>query len=229
MRNWFFILLLAVSIIPSPGYSLAQTAPPPMVKEKGCDTCHQFSPDESNAPGKAPRLFFAGNKFQSAWLREYLKHPVVIRQAGYITDPGFLLGKPTVAQPHPALSGEEAEVMANYLLSLKIPTPAAVGMDKKPLSKGERARAKIIFERNYGCTSCHKAIDLARKPRGGVSGPSLVDAGNRLQADWVYRWLRNPKQFLPKGRMPVFGFEGREEDLRLITQYLMTLKKENLK
>ena len=207
----------------------AQPTPPPLVKQKGCDTCHRFSPDAGDAPRKAPALFYAGDKFQAAWLREYLKHPTVIRQAGYITDPGFLLGKPTTAQPHPALSGEEAEAMANYLLSLKIPGPAAGGVDKKPLSKGERAKAKIIFERNYGCTSCHKAIDLARKPRGGISGPSLVDAGNRLQADWVYRWLRNPKQFLPRGRMPVFGFEEREEDLRLITKYLMTLKKENLK
>ena len=118
--------------------------------------------------------------------------------------------------------------MTDYLLTKKLPDLAVGMLDHEPLSKLEKTKAKIIFERNYSCTSCHEAINLAKKPRGGISGPSLVDAGNRLQPDWVFHWLNDPKKFEPKGRMPLFDFSQRKEELLLLTKYILTLKKENL-
>ena len=220
-----FFILIAVSS----AYPETITATPPLVKQKKCDNCHRFSPITEKTSIKAPNLFYAGNKFQKKWLRKYLQNPTPIRKAGYITDPGFLLGKPIVAQPHVSLSKEEVEVMTSYLLSLKIANLPVVKLDNKQLSKDKKAKAKIFFERNYGCTSCHQAINLAKKVRGGISGPSLVDAGNRLQPDWVFQWLHNPKQFESTGRMPLYDFSNRNEDLLLLTKYILTLKKETLR
>lgn len=92
------------------------------------------------------------------------------------------------------------------------------------LSKGARVRVKILFERDYSCIACHQSYNLARQPRGGISGPSLIDAGRRLRTEWVYQWLKNPKQFVPQGRMPLYAFD--EETLRKMTQYIMSHKKE---
>jgi len=58
-----------------------------------------------------------------------------------------------------------------------------------------------------------------------VSGPSLLDAGNRLRPEWVYQWLKNPKAFAPQGRMPLYRFD--EDTLKQLTQYLMSHKKDN--
>ena len=97
----------------------------------------------------------------------------------------------------------------------------------KTLSKGQKAKTKYEFERTFSCISCHQSLNLAGKPRGGISGPSLIDAGNRLQASWVANWLKNPKMFSEKNRMPIYKMDDKTR-LRF-TQFIMALKKENLR
>jgi cytochrome c551/c552 len=196
-------------------------ASPALVKEKQCGTCHRFSNTEIEKP--APDLFFAGDKFQKKWLANFLTQPETIRLAGHTRDPGFLKGAPKYTDPHPALNPKEAQQMTDHLMSLKTmkdPSP----LELPALSKGTRVRVKILFERDYSCIACHQSYNLARQPRGGVSGPSLIDAGNRLRPEWVYQWLKNPKQFITRGRMPLYTFD--EETLRKMTQYLMSHKKD---
>jgi len=55
----------------------------------------------------------------------------------------------------------------------------------------------------------------------------LINAGNRLQANWVAIWLKKPKTFSEKSRMPVYKMDN-ETRLRF-TQFIMTLKNENLR
>ncbi|MGY8759772.1 MAG: hypothetical protein ACKVK9_01420, partial [Nitrospinaceae bacterium] len=100
-------------------------------------------------------------------------------------------------------------------------------VNPEPLSKGLRAKIKYQFERTFGCISCHQSLNLAGKVRGGISGPSLVNAGNRLQADWVSDWLKTPETYIAKSRMPSYKMEP--ATLEQFTRFLMTLKKENIK
>lgn len=204
--------------------AFAATSGTPPFMEKKCISCHRFSAETAKDAATGPDLLYAGDKFQKAWLVAYLQKPEIIRKAGYTTDPGFLRGESSVQ--HIALSPEEAKVAANYLLTLKLPATDGK-VDNEPLSKGNRARIKVLFERDYGCSACHETINLAGKVHGGISGPSLIDAGNRLTADWVSQWLKSPKMFLDKGRMPVFQLE--DDMIVRIAKYLMTMKKENLK
>lgn len=201
--------------------------PPPAVKQHGCENCHRFEERADPPPNKAPDLFYAGDKFQKNWLKTFLQNPEVIRKAGYYNDPGFLLGKPVLSQPHIALPPEDANAIGDYLSTLKLPGLEGEAVDPEPLSKERQTEARIAFERNFGCSVCHQTITLAQKERGGISGPSLVNAGNRLQANWAFHWLKNPKKFQAKGRMPIYDLE--DEDAILIAKYLMTLKKENLR
>ncbi|MBI5427839.1 MAG: cytochrome c [Nitrospinae bacterium] len=220
------ILLLA--LVPCLAGGPGAWAGPALIKEKGCDACHRFSPRDAATPESArgPDLFYAGNKFREKWLVEFLHKPAVVRKAGYITDPGFLEGKPE-APPHVAAPLDEAKTLAGYLTTLKLPGIEEPAGDIDPLSKGNRAKVKILFERNYGCSACHETINLAGKIHGGVSGPSLVDAGNRLTAGWVSRWLKDPKLFLEKGRMPAFKLD--DETAAQLVKYILSMKKENLK
>ena len=214
-------LLIGLCLLIAGASYVGVEASPALVKEKQCDTCHRFSKTETEKSG--PDLFFAGDKFQDNWMLSFLKQPEVIRLAGHTRDPGFLKGTPQYTGPHPTLNSKEAQQMTDHLMSLKT-LKDMPPLELPPLSKGKRVRVKILFERNYSCIACHQSYNLARQPRGGVSGPSLIDAGRRLRPEWVYQWLKNPKQFIKQGRMPLYTFD--EETLRRITQYIMFHKKD---
>ena len=196
----------------------------PVWKQQGCDACHRFSPEAPADRRKAPDLFFAGNKFQRDWLESWLQNPVPLRPAGYVTDPGFLKGRPTVGVPHPRVDAGTARLLTEELMRLTLPDWKAGVARTEPLSKGERFQAKRLFERDYGCIACHKSVNLVGAPRGGVSGPSLLNAGRRYQADWLVHWLNTPRRFEPRGRMPVFVLP--EEDLQLLVRYIMEHRRE---
>ncbi len=209
--------LLLVLLMPASAFADLSLA-----ENHGCTQCHRFTQEASEEPPKGPDLFYAGNKFQKNWLENFLQNPVVVRKAGYTSDPGFLKGTPTVAQPHPSLPEKEAREMTDFLMSLKLSDLPASPVEGEPLTKGEKVRIKILFERNFGCIACHEGVNLAGQPRGGISGPSLANAGNRLTADWVFHWLKTPEKFLPKSRMPLYDLD--DETAVKLTQYLMTLK-----
>ncbi len=194
----------------------------PLAQKHGCTQCHRFSQGNAGELPKGPDLFYAGNKFQKNWLEHFLQNPGVIRKAGYTRDPGFLKAAPTLARPHPSLSEKEAQKMTDFLMSLKLPDLLTGHVEGEPLTKGQKVRTKILFERNFGCIACHEGINLAGQPRGGVSGPSLANAGNRLTADWIFHWLKTPKKFLTKSRMPLYDLD--DETAVKLTQYIMTLK-----
>ncbi len=214
----FLYLLMGGWLLCSPMLSHAS-----LIQEKKCSECHRLSKDGTEKSG--PDLFYAGNKFQASWLEQYLQNPVTIRSTGGTRDPGFLKGAPESSQKHLELSKKDARQITQELMSIKLlDLPEEVDR-LKPLTKGKKAKIKYEFERTFSCISCHQSLNLAGKVRGGVSGPSLVNAGNRLQARWVASWLKNPKLFSDQSRMPIYRMED-EARLRL-TQFIATLKNEN--
>lgn len=196
-----------------------------IAEKLGCHECHRFSSSVSEKNRTAPDLFFAGDKFQKKWLASFLQQPEVVRPGGFSLDPDFLKG--AKIKEHPSVTEEKAYQLANFLMKLKLKEFPEGTIDDIQLSKGEKAKSKIKFERTYGCTACHQAINLARKPRGGISGPSFINAGNRLQGDWIYDKLKNPRKYEPQSRMPVFKLS--EEDFISLTKYILTQKKENIR
>ena len=193
-----------------------------LIQEKNCVSCHRFSQKENEKKG--PDLFYAGNKFKIPWLEKYLQNPVTLRKAGTIHNPDFLKGEHE--NKHPSLLKEEAEKITQELIEMTLPDLPVEDI-QNTLTKAQKAKTKYEFERTFSCISCHQSLNLAGKPRGGISGPSLVNAGNRLEANWVAIWLKNPKTFSQKSRMPVYKMDD-ETRLRF-TQFIMTFKNENIR
>ncbi|QPJ60788.1 MAG: cytochrome c [Candidatus Nitronauta litoralis] len=224
-KTIFFLQAFIVMLCLSFSFTGQSIAADSIFKKNKCTQCHRLSPDTPLEQRKGPDLFFAGDKFQASWLVNWLQQPDPIRLSGFIADAGFLKGKPSIATPHPKLEKESAETIVENLMKLKSGalenTPTAEL--EEPLSKGKRFKFKILFEREYGCISCHQSVNLAGQPRGGVSGPILLDAGDRLNAGWVYHWLKNPEVFEKRGRMPRFKLN--EEELKALTRYVMWHKK----
>jgi mono/diheme cytochrome c family protein len=204
------------------GSALPVWAEPGEIGEKGCKECHRFLSDEKKFY-KGPDLFFAGNKFYKNWLTKFLQTPVVIREVNVFSGSNLLREESKAIDRHVALKEDESEKVANYLMTLRLPNLELGKVNEEPLSKSERARAKVLFERTFGCISCHRALNLVGKVRGGVSGPSLINSGERLKPDWVFHWLKRPKQFMHEGRMPVYDLN--EETAVLITKYILSIRK----
>ncbi|MBT4258882.1 MAG: hypothetical protein HOD90_03095 [Nitrospina sp.] len=199
-------------------------AEPDEISNKECRSCHRFSLNEKYSK-KGPDLFYAGNKYFQIWLENFLQSPAIIRELAYSSQSGFLEKKTKVNRPHIFLTKGESKRVSNFLMTLRIPDLEVEKVDNKPLSSSEQARIKISFERNYGCISCHRALNLVGRVRGGVSGPSLVNSGLRLNPDWIFNWLKNPKKFLSEGGMPLYDLN--EETAVLITKYIVSIRTKN--
>ncbi|MFO0700362.1 MAG: c-type cytochrome [Nitrospira sp.] len=78
-------------------------------------------------------------------------------------------------------------------------------------------RGKRLYENKYGCNGCHSL-----EGEGGKIGPALDRAGFRLNATWIYRWLKNPQVMDSHTRMPALGLN--DADAKAVTMYVSTLK-----
>ncbi|MEW6542522.1 MAG: c-type cytochrome [Nitrospirota bacterium] len=76
---------------------------------------------------------------------------------------------------------------------------------------------KRLYTNKYGCNACHRVGE-----EGGVVGPALDRAGFRLNATWVYRWIKYPQAMKPETRMPNLGIS--DEDAKALAAYLSMLR-----
>ncbi len=165
---------------------------------KKCGGCHQTAgPAKEKTIAdqlkkKGPELWYAGSKFQKAWLAKWLADPKPIRPLAYNS-----LTKKNKGD-HPKLSAGDAAGVTDYLMSLTSKDVPAVGI--KP---NKKIKGKLIFTKKMPCSGCHQYVSR-KKVKGGLTGPSLVGSKERLNPDWIYAYMKNPKVFKPVKMMPVF-------------------------
>jgi mono/diheme cytochrome c family protein len=176
-----------------------------------CVSCHDVTgPAPSTLQGllnrKAPDLFYAGSKFKRSWLVEWLRNPTPIRPSGVMFLNHIVVEerkdriKTDTLMPCPVqLSAAESEAVADYLATLK---DGAMKTGLVDLAKKiKTSKARRLFSKQLPCIACH-TVRFGKRTLGGVSGPDLRQAGNRLNPDWVYAWIENPQYWHPKTWMP---------------------------
>ena len=84
------------------------------------------------------------------------------------------------------------------------------------LSKGKRLFVEL------GCHGCHLAEGYAQEAK---VGPRLNRIKSKADPSWLYRWVKKPKDYLPKTRMPEFKFD--EKDALGVTAYLLSASEKN--
>jgi mono/diheme cytochrome c family protein len=186
---------------------------------KGCAECHytdgpakEKTIDDQLAK-KGPELWYAGSKFQKAWLLKWLAAPKPIRPMEF----NNLMKKNTGG--HPKLAGPDAASVGDFLMSL---TSADVPAGKVKAKKNPTGRQ--IFIKKMPCSGCHQYTGRKKKISGGRSGPSLVEAGVRLNPDWILAYLQNPKIFKPVKMMPVFSGLLSDKDMMNVARYVASFK-----
>lgn len=84
------------------------------------------------------------------------------------------------------------------------------------------AGRQLIEESN--CVACHVIPGFARTLEVGRA-PDLDGIGDKVKPQWLYRWLKDPKAYLPRTRMPAFHFT--DEEASTLTAFLLTKKTTN--
>lgn len=187
----------------------------------GCGGCHYTSGParektiDDQLAKKGPELFYAGSKFQAAWLTTWLGDPKAIRPLKF--------GSLTETNPgdHPKLDAGDAGSVSEYLMSLTSDAVVADSVVPKNNPKG-----RLIFAKKMPCSGCHEYEGRGGEVAGGRSGPTLIGAGDRLNPDWILAYLMEPKTFKPVKMMPVFTDLMSEKDMTNVAAYVASFVSE---
>ena len=182
-----------------------------LFNEYNCIGCHKLKGYER--PERiGPALTAIGNKVNRDWLIKWLKDP-----KEYLKN---------TKMPGPKLSDNEIGYMADYLLSLtgggekQAGRPYSIKASGKapdlPGNGGSVEGKKLVKE--LGCLGCHMIEE-----KGNNFAPDLSGIGNKVNTDWTYRFLKDPKAYDPKTMIPDIVMS--EEEIQNIAAYLVTLKK----
>ncbi|RJP26716.1 MAG: hypothetical protein C4520_00285 [Candidatus Abyssobacteria bacterium SURF_5] len=167
----------------------------------GCYDCHSARGFE-DLPKFAPILDgFKEKLADERWMLSWLKTPEKMR--------------PRTLMPTFTLSDDEIRDIAAYALSLK----SDKEYPKVDLSPASAKEGETLFT-DLGCKACHsekrEEDSLTRRI------PNLSDAGIKLNGNWVFEYLKDPKAYNPDTRMPKLDIT--DSDRLNLTAYLMTLK-----
>lgn len=191
------------------GISLSANAAAPSEVQAQCASCHALTHDYATASlleradRKAPPLDYAGNKFRRDWLVNWLQNPVRIRPAGDFPPlhvksgaNGDTIDASTLVE-HPALPADQAESVADWLMSLK-PFNALISAETyEPGTIAERM-GQMNFGKFKGCDACHQDAP----GQGGLSGPELYSAWERLQPAFIASFMGDATAWDPHTLMP---------------------------
>ena len=179
-----------------------------LVHQYNCIGCHEIEKRGGfvrkyyeNPAIAPPPLNGEGEKVQSNWLYGFLKAPIPLRPWLDIRMPTF------------GFSDEEANLLVSYFNGLSKVQIPYVHFDRRQVPQEYLDSApKLVSKDYFDCFSCHQRGE--KKPEGPPEGwaPDLALAGDRLNPEWIIKWLRDPQKVQPETKMPSF-YPGGPEDI----------------
>jgi cytochrome c2 len=202
-----------------------------LIENLGCWGCHKMKGFE-DLPKVGPNLTKLASKTNPEWVGRWLSNPRAFRhntkmprffylenfadKDGKALTDTMVAGvtaylfkeKPPMAPPGMVDSAPGASKGVAFASMQMTPshesaapsTPAA----QRPAAKGDAARGQKLFE-SVGCQGCHVSDPKAdRHVMDGWRnhGPNLVGLNEKVNPDWLFAWLKNPKAYNPQTRMP---------------------------
>jgi mono/diheme cytochrome c family protein len=199
-----------------------------LMHQYNCIGCHEIEGQGGfirkyyqESPTLAPPILNGeGEKVQPPWLFSFLKAPVPIR-------PWLKLRMPTFG-----FSDADDHKLVDFFTGLsKVQIPYTYIDDSKVTGETLEAARKLVSKDYFNCFSCHQQGD--KKPEGPVEGwaPDLTLARQRLNPNWILKWLKDPQKVQPGTKMPSFypggpdDILGGKEDLQIeaLRDYLMSI------
>ncbi|WDE12893.1 c-type cytochrome [Thalassomonas haliotis] len=208
LKKASLVLLPAAMLFAHNAYSATGNEAGKQLFEKSCADCHSITSNDNitlaqRLKEKAPTLYYAGNKFNKAWLQNWLTAPTRLRPGGHffmnnvkVTEDGDIIDEAKLGK-HIAVTPEQAQQLTGYLMA-QTPKTALIQQQNVTLGKTNRTLGEKDFHKFKGCGSCHQDED----GYGGVSGPELYTSVKRLQPAFIASYTQAPEKWDPKTLMP---------------------------
>jgi mono/diheme cytochrome c family protein len=148
-------------------------------------------------------LDMEGSQVKKEWLRHYFDLPYSLRP--------ILKERMINLRMEP----EEADFLTHFFSTVCVEDSLPKGLEAN-LTQQESMNGKTLFDK-LGCTACHIVGG-----KGGYVGPPLDNAGDRLTAEWVFAFLKDPQLYKPWAIQPNYNLS--DQQTRELTAYLMTLR-----
>jgi mono/diheme cytochrome c family protein len=166
-----------------------------LIRELNCTGCHKMGGIEK---AWVPTLTGVGSKVNRAWLVNWLKNP-----------PGYFA---KTEMPNFLLSDEEANTLADFLMSFKQSAddapPDSIPQQLASATEAEKSKLAELGSTRFKearCISCH-----AINGKGGYVATDLGKVASKVDAAWLYNYIRNPKRLQPNVLMPRYRFSEQE-------------------
>jgi len=197
-----------------------------VMEKQQCASCHNISGEigikTAGLWRKGPDLYYAGNKYNQHWLETWLQHPTQIRPAGTFYLDHAQTGKKWDTIRHESF---KAHVVLSALDAKNVAIALSELRTKNSLIKAEHHDSTItagpmgdlMFNKVNGCMACHSI----EKGYGGVSGPELYTAAERLKPEYMLSVIRDPEAWNHRTWMPTR--ELSEEDKQKLVNYIISL------
>jgi len=199
---------------------------------KECAACHNLAGPVAQTLNEAitrkgPDLSYAGNKYRQEWLESWLQKPYRIRPAGMFYGDHIKPGSdgdevdPGTLADHVSLAGADAVAIVAELMKLR-PHDDLIAKEKIEPGSIIKQMGEMSFDKFWGCMACHRI----ESDYGGLSGPEVYTAGQRLQPEFIASFIRNPQAWEPRTWMPNKGVS--EGGIQKMVQYIELLGKESV-
>ena len=198
-----------------------------LMQQYNCIGCHEIEKRGGfvrkyyeNPASAPPVLNFEGERVQSNWLFGFLKAPFTLRPWLDIRMPTF------------GLSDQHTTQLINFFNGLsRVDMPYAYFDEKKIPPEHLDAAKTLVSPEYFNCFSCH--VRGGKNPEGSSEGwaPDLAMARQRLNPNWIVKWIHDPQKIQPGTKMPSFypggpdNILGGKDDIQIeaLRDYLMTL------
>ncbi len=162
----------------------------------GCYGCHDnIDVPDFKVMKQGPSLLRVGAKLSPNWMFNWIKNPKAINSI--------------TRMPNFKLNDDEADAIVTYLVQS---SDSAYTVPVSSMPAGDATRGKDLVNR-LGCIGCHSTKEYSTTSRvkeGNAFAPSLENVGSKVTVQWLYQWLKNPKQYNPTTRMPNLRLSDQE-------------------
>ena len=167
-----------------------------LINELGCGNCHAGIEKSSVMSKRAPNLSYAGSKYNTSYIYNYLQSPHSVRKnIGRSRMPNFYFTE------------KEAFALSIYLASKK-----SDNEKRHNIQTNTKLDAKELIVDSYQCTSCHIIEN-----EGKNNSINLNTSGARLKRNWIYETILYPQNHLLGSAMPKFFDDNDQRSIEVVS------------
>lgn len=183
-----------------------------LLTDGGCYGCHDID-GYNDLPKIGPSLNDLNAKVEPEWVFRWIRNP------NAYTD--------HTRMPNFRFDVDQSEAVTAYLVSIGTEGQYRPSYERGYYRGGDPLRGKTLVQ-TVGCLGCHVVGNetTVREARAASSdiAPELTKVGSKVNPDWLFDWLKNPRRYRPNTRMPSLRLSDAET--RDIVSFLMMLRDE---